>query len=52
MQIVEKRIEEIRAYEKNPRRNDAAVDYIAESMRQFGWKQPIVIDKDGDLEGI
>ena len=47
MQIVEKRIEEIQAYEKNPRRNDAAVDYVAESLRQFGWKQPIVIDKDG-----
>lgn len=47
MEIIEKRLDEIRPYERNPRRNDAAVQYVAESIRQFGWKQPIVIDKDG-----
>ena len=47
MQIVEKRIDEIRPYEKNPRKNDGAVKAVAESLRQFGWKQPIVIDGDG-----
>lgn len=47
MEIIEKRLDEIRPYERNPRRNDAAVEYVAESIRQFGWKQPIVIDKDG-----
>lgn len=47
MKIIEKRLDEIRPYERNPRRNDAAVQYVAESIRQFGWKQPIVIDKDG-----
>lgn len=47
MEIIEKRLDEIRPYENNPRRNDAAVQYVAESIRQFGWKQPIVIDKDG-----
>lgn len=47
MKIVEKRLDEIRPYEKNPRRNDDAVDYVANSIREFGWKQPIVIDKDG-----
>jgi site-specific DNA-methyltransferase (adenine-specific) len=47
MQIIERRISDIKPYEKNPRRNDAAVEYVAESLRQFGWKQPIVIDKDG-----
>ena len=47
MEIVEKRLDEIRPYEKNPRRNDAAVEYVAESLKAFGWKQPIVIDKDG-----
>ena len=44
MKIVEKRLDEIRPYEKNPRRNDAAVEYVAESIKAFGWKQPIVID--------
>ena len=47
MKIVEKRLDEIKPYEKNPRRNDAAVEYVAESIKTFGWKQPIVIDKDG-----
>lgn len=47
MEIIEKRLDEIKPYERNPRRNDAAVQYVAESIRQFGWKQPIVIDKDG-----
>ena len=32
---------------KNPRKNDKAVDGVAESIKQFGFKQPIVIDKNG-----
>ena len=47
MQIVEKSLSEIRPYENNPRKNDAAVEYVANSIREFGWKVPIVIDKDG-----
>lgn len=47
MKIVEKRLDEIKPYEKNPRRNDEAVEYVANSLREFGWKQPIVIDKNG-----
>lgn len=47
MNIVEKHITDIRPYEKNPRKNDDAVKYVAASIKQFGWKVPIVIDKDG-----
>lgn len=47
MKIIEKPIEEIRPYENNPRVNDRAVEKVAESIAQFGFKQPIVIDKDG-----
>lgn len=47
MNIIEKRLDEIQPYEHNPRNNDAAVEYVANSLREFGWKQPIVIDKDG-----
>lgn len=47
MDIVLKKISDIRPYEKNPRRNDEAVKYVAESISQFGFKVPIVIDKDG-----
>lgn len=38
---------EIKPYEKNPRKNDGAVKYVAESIKQFGFKVPIVIDNDG-----
>lgn len=47
MNITEKRIAEIRPYEKNPRKNDGAVEYVANSIREFGFKVPIVIDADG-----
>lgn len=47
MNIIEKPITQIKPYEKNPRKNDDAVKYVAESIRQFGFKQPIVIDKSG-----
>lgn len=47
MKIVEKRIEELKEYENNPRHNDSAVDAVAESIKQFGFKVPIVIDTDG-----
>lgn len=44
MNIIEKNISDIKPYEKNPRRNDDAVHYVAESIRQFGFKVPLVID--------
>lgn len=47
MQVVEKKIAQIKPYEKNPRKNDNAVDAVANSILQFGFKVPVVIDKDG-----
>lgn len=44
MQIITKNISDIIPYEKNPRKNDLSVDKVAESIRQFGFKVPIVID--------
>ncbi len=38
---------EIKPYERNPRLNDAAVDAVAESIRRFGFRQPIVVDTEG-----
>lgn len=32
-------------YDKNPRKNDEAVKYVAASIREFGFKVPIVIDR-------
>ncbi len=47
MNIEIRPITEVKPYEKNPRINDAAVDAVAESIRRFGFRQPIVIDVDG-----
>ena len=47
MDLIFKKIEDITPYEKNPRKNDEAVKYVAESINQFGFKVPIVIDKHG-----
>ena len=40
-------IEDIKPYEQNPRINDQAVDAVAASLKEFGWRQPIVVDPDG-----
>ena len=45
MKVINMKVSELIPYEKNPRHNDDAVKYVAESIRQFGFKQPIVIDK-------
>lgn len=45
MQIIEKNISEIIPYEKNPRKNDQSVGKVAESIKQFGFKVPVVVDK-------
>lgn len=47
MNIIEKNLKDIKPYEKNPRKNDNAVEYVANSIKEFGFKVPIVIDKDG-----
>jgi DNA modification methylase len=44
--LVEMRpIESIQPYPDNPRHNDAAVDAVAASIREFGWRVPIVCDE-------
>jgi len=40
-------IDEVKPYERNPRLNDKAVDAVAASLKEFGFKQPIVVDTDG-----
>lgn len=46
MQIREFGIDEIKPYEKNPRKNEDSVKYVANSIKEFGFKVPIVIDAD------
>lgn len=49
MEIIQKKITELKPYEKNARKNDQAVKYVAESIKQFGFKVPIVVEKDGTI---
>lgn len=44
-EIVTLNLSEIIPYEKNPRKNDAAVDDVAESIRQCGYKARIIVDE-------
>lgn len=46
MQIVNMKLADIHPYEKNPRFNEEAVEAVANSIREFGFRQPLVIDKD------
>ena len=44
MKIEEINIDDITPYQKNPRKNDKAVDTVATSIKEYGMKQPIVVD--------
>ncbi len=45
LEIKYKKIEEINPYENNPRDNEQAIEYVANSIKEFGFKVPIIIDK-------
>ena len=47
MKIKMAKVDDLRPYENNPRFNDDAVEYVAKSIKEFGFKVPIIIDKDG-----
>lgn len=49
MEIIELDIKDIHPYANNPRHNDDAVDYVANSISEFGFKVPLVIDKDYNI---
>ena len=45
MQIIEVSVSDLKPYENNPRHNENAVDKVAASIKEFGFKVPIIIDK-------
>ena len=47
MKVVTRKLSEIFPYAQNPRHNDAAVEAVARSIQEFGFRQPIVIDGRG-----
>ena len=47
MEIVELNVKELKPYAKNAKKHPKEqVEHIANSLREFGWKQPVVIDRD------
>lgn len=49
MQIKMIKIEDIKPYPNNPRFNDEAVEYVANSIKQFGFKVPMIVDKNNEI---
>lgn len=49
MQIIYKKPYELTEYGKNPRINDKAAQYVADSITKFGFRNPIIIDKDDTI---
>lgn len=47
LKIVEKRLDDIKPYEGNPRKNDKAVFAVKRSLEKFGFWNPIILNKDG-----
>ncbi|MEI8194741.1 MAG: DNA modification methylase [Phycisphaerae bacterium] len=47
MQIELRPIDQIKPYPGNPRNNDDAVDAVAKSLKEYGFRQPIVVDTEG-----
>ena len=47
MLVLMRSIDSIRPYSDNPRDNDDAVDAVVASLREFGFRQPLVVDADG-----
>lgn len=49
MQIVYRHVSDLIPYVNNARKNDHAVDAVASSIKNYGFKQPIVIDSQGEV---
>lgn len=45
MKIIQKRVSELIPYDNNPRFNDKAVEFVANSIDKFGFRVPVIIDK-------
>ena len=49
MNIIQMKIRNIKPYKNNPRKNDAAVEFVMKSIQEFGYLVPIVIDKNNEI---
>lgn len=49
MKVQMMKIGDLREYGNNPRENDGAVDAVAKSIEEFGFKVPLVVTTDGEI---
>lgn len=49
VEIINVDLKELKPYENNPRLNEDAVNYVVDSIKEFGFKVPIVIDKNKEI---
>lgn len=49
MKIENLNIKEIVPYEKNPRKNEKAVEIVSKSIKEFGFKVPIILDRNNTI---
>lgn len=49
MKIEVREISSLKPYENNPRINDPAVEAVANSIKEFGFRQPVVVDAEGTI---
>ena len=49
MNLIDIDINKLIPYKNNPRKNDGAVEPVANSIREFGFKVPLVIDKENNV---
>ena len=47
MKVIDTPLEQLKPYENNPRNNENAIDAVANSIKEFGFKVPLVVDTDG-----
>lgn len=45
MNVINLKIEQIKPYENNPRHNEKAIQYVANSITEYGFRQPITVDE-------
>lgn len=49
IKIIYKKTQELKPYKNNPRKNDEAVKFVANSIKEFGFRIPITIDKNDEI---
>jgi len=49
MKIINKKVSELIPYANNPRKNEKAVDVVASSIKNYGFKVPIIIDSNNEI---